>query len=390
MSKPSITPSNELKKLQDKIRWFSLFIGIDIFDPHPKPNKRSFVSGVVSLLWQALVLYTIIKDLPSLRIFTLAYVHISFFSQGLMRTINLIINPQTTSSLQASIYNFYKIHENDNDVRVILEQAIKRAKKLAYGIIIFDCVIFNSGIVLLMVFLFTGAFVILVPIHLPYLNAKELVGYLLNLSLQLALGAVGFLTFATYDATILIHGYHSLTMVQVLKLKMHNLQNDMDVNDSEQRKLVDEDNFNKKFIEIVKFHDQIKSYNAEFSNLVRIPFATAIVVNIIGIFVCINMGLKKSLSLGIGASLGLFIQLLLPFIVAIMQSFQRDRLHDEIMTFSWNRFKHTLNQKNYCHLLSLVCCHQGLRLPILGTFNMKLFMRILVIIVFPTILLMQI
>ncbi|KAL7024895.1 hypothetical protein ACKWTF_013237 [Chironomus riparius] len=322
MSKPSITPSNELKKLQDKIRRFSLFIGIDIFDPHPKPNKRSLVSGVVSLLWQALVLYTIIKDLPSLRIFTLAYVHISFFSQGLMRTINLIINPQTTSSLQASIYNFYKIHENDNDVRVILEQAIKRAKKLAYGIIIFDCVIFNSGIVLLMVFLFTGAFVILVPIYLPYLNAKELVGYLLNLSLQLALGAVGFLTFATYDATILIHGYHSLTMVQVLKLKMHNLQNDMDVNDSEQRKLVDEDNFNKKFIEIVKFHDQIKSYNAEFSNLVRIPFATAIVVNIIGIFVCINMGLKKSLSLGIGASLGLFIQLLLPFIVAIMQSFQ--------------------------------------------------------------------
>jgi hypothetical protein len=237
-----------------------------------------------------------------------------------MRTINLIINPHTTSTLQASIHNFYKIHENDNDVRVILVQAIKRAKKLAYGIITFDCVIFNSGIVLLMVFLFTGAFVILVPIYLPYLNAKELVGYLLNLSLQLALGAVGFFTFATYDAAILIHGYHSLTMVQVLKLKMRNLQNEMDVN--EQRTSLDEEKFNKKFIEIVKFHDQIKNYNAEFSNLVRIPFATAIVVNIIGISLCINMGLKQSLSLGIGASLGLFVQLLLPFIVAIMQSFQ--------------------------------------------------------------------
>lgn len=239
-----------------------------------------------------------------------------------MRTINLIINPHTTSSLQASILDFYKIHENDNDVRVVLVQAIKRAKKLAYGIITFDCVIFNSGIVLLMVFLFTGAFVILVPIYLPYLNAKELVGYLVNLSLQLALGAVGFFTFATYDATILIHGYHSLTLVQVIKLKMRNLQNQMDINDNEQTKLADDENFNKKFIEIVKFHDQIKSYNTEFSNLVRIPFVTAIVINIIGIFLCINMGLKESLSLGIGASLGLFIQLLLPFIVAIMQSFQ--------------------------------------------------------------------
>ena len=104
MSNPSITPSDELKseylfcvcklvlmnifknktiftELEDNVRWFSSFIGIDIFDPHPKPNKRALVSGVVSLLWQALVWYTIVKDLPSLSILILAFVHISFFSQ---------------------------------------------------------------------------------------------------------------------------------------------------------------------------------------------------------------------------------------------------------------------------------------------------------------------
>lgn len=246
-----------------------------------------------------------------------------------MRTINLIINPFTTTKLQTAILEFYKLYESDNDVRVILEQAIKRTKKLAYGIIIFDCVIFNSGIVLLMVFLFTGAYALLVPIYLPYLNAKELVGYLLNLSLQLALGAIGFFTFATYDATVLIHGYHTLTMTEIFKLKMRCLQQEMDV-DEKQKKFDDEKKFAKRFIEIIKLHEQLQSYNQEFSKLVRIPFATAIVVNVIGISLCINMGLKKSLSLGIGASLGLFVQLLLPFIVAILQSFQV-----QIENFHW-------------------------------------------------------
>ena len=77
--------------MQDNVRSFSSFIGIDFFDPHPKPNKRALVSGMVSLLWQALVWYKIIKDLPSLSIFTLAYVHISFFSQVRGQVIMFVV-----------------------------------------------------------------------------------------------------------------------------------------------------------------------------------------------------------------------------------------------------------------------------------------------------------
>lgn len=207
--------------------------------------------------------------------------------------------------------DFYKIHEVGNDTRIILEQAMKRLKQLAYGIIIFDCVVFNSGIVLLTTFLLTRAYVLLVPIYLPYLNEKELVGYLMNLVFQLALGAVGFFTFATYDATILICGYHSLTTAEILNFKMKKLQKNL------QQPEVDE---TEKFISVIKFQQEVRKYNEEFSNLVQIPFVTAIILNLIGIGLCINLALKVSIVLGIGASLGLFIQLLIPFMVAVMQT----------------------------------------------------------------------
>lgn len=70
-----------LTAMQDAVARYSLVVGIDFFDPHPKANFLIVLSTVVSLFWQGLVWYRIFENLPDLKVLSLAFVHVSFFSQ---------------------------------------------------------------------------------------------------------------------------------------------------------------------------------------------------------------------------------------------------------------------------------------------------------------------
>lgn len=244
------------------------------------------------------------------------------FKQGLTRTINLALNRFTTTNLREQTLICYTNSEIDHDERICLETAINRTSLLTKAILLFHCLIFNIGILILIVFCLTGAHLLLVPVYLPYFDHTTLFGYLPNILVQAALGFNGFLTFASYDAAIMIYGHQSLTLVELFRLKIRQFQKELVADRNIKDILLIDLKIKMKLIDIIKLHDVYKNYMDEYSNLVRLPFATAVFVNIFGIFLCLNFGLTDSMVLGVGASLGLFIQLLMPLIIAILQSIQ--------------------------------------------------------------------
>ncbi|KAG5671215.1 hypothetical protein PVAND_001424 [Polypedilum vanderplanki] len=380
-----VKPSQKLKELQNFTSKLSLNVGVDLFDPQPKPNRKMIISTLLSLIWQGIVIKSIIKDLPSLKILTLAFVHLSFFSQGLTRTLNLAVNPFTTSKLRDTVLDFYLIRELDPTNQNLLLHSIKRTEKIVKAFLIFLCCIFNSSFLLLIVAILTGAKILLVPVFIPYTDASTFLSYLANIGLQILLGVIGFFTFSTYDATILIYGLHTLTIVEILKLKIKSFNEELESNKKLESSLLIEIKIKVKFLEIIKDFEEYQNFLNIYGILLKFPFTVAIIVNMFGIFLCLDFALTANFIMGFGASLGLFIQLLLPLIVAVILTIQKDRINKEANKISWNFLMTDSNKKIFQQFLFFNQNHKGIKIPIFGNINMKKILKILSFIYFVSV-----
>lgn len=207
------------------------------------------------------------------------------------------------------MYDFYKDCEDNLTLEIHLLSSLSLSRIFTNVQIIFNAFLLNGNVIIFVIFLFTQQQLLLLPVYIPFINHETILGYLLNIGLQILMGFIGFFTFTSYDTAIILYGYHGILMSKVFEIEMKELQHDCD-------------EFRDKFTKVVKLHENYKNFIDEFARLVKLPFFVAILMNTIGLMLCIWVANKESFALGVGGSLGLFAGYLLPFVIAIMISRQ--------------------------------------------------------------------
>lgn len=281
-----------------------------------------------------------------------------------------------TSNLRQLSGDFFKQHEINSNSKSLLCDSLSTSKLFTTILTFFNTILLNGSAIIFIIFMFTGKKILLLPVFIPFVNHEALLGYLLNLGLQMSMGFIGFFTFTSYDTTIILYGMHSILMARMFEIKMKDLEGTLK---NEENKL----QYRQKFIETVKYYEDYKSFMREFENLVKIPFLVAICVNFVGLVCCIMELINESMELGIAGSAGLFVGFLLPFLTVIMISYQVRkinhrriyffnfyRLQDTIITrsisqFPWNDIPPAY-QNLHLHFLISTQHHFGINLSFLG------------------------
>jgi hypothetical protein len=221
----------------------------------------------------------------------------------------------TTSNLRQLSGDFFKQYESNSITKSLFSDSLCITKLFTTILTFFNAILLNGSAIIFIIFMFTGKKILLLPVFIPLVNHEALLGYLLNLGLQMSMGFIGFFTFTSYDTSIILYGMHSILIARVFEVKMKDLE---EILKSEENTL----QFREKFIEMVKYYEEYKSYVKEFENLVKIPFLVAICVNFVGLVCCIMQAINESMELGIAGSVGLFVGFLLPLLTVIMMSYQ--------------------------------------------------------------------
>jgi hypothetical protein len=218
---------------------------------------------------------------------------------------------------------FYKALENNGsnlNYKDPLENGFKIVKKAVKFVFYFDGFIFNSAILFLIIFLVTGKYLLPFPIYIPWIDYETLYGYLMNVFFHIFSGTNGFITFTPIDMLIVFYAHHCYTMSLVLRWKIKSFNDELMAD--EERLRVTNESVKKGLISLLKDYEDYCDFTNEYAKLIALPFTMALIVNVIGICMCIIQGLKINIFLGLGGSAGLQIQLAIPFAISIMQTFQ--------------------------------------------------------------------
>lgn len=208
-----------------------------------------------------------------------------------------------TSNLRQMTQDFYKKYEENQILREHLLTSLKNTKKITSILKFFNLLFFNGSVIIFIIFLITGQQLLLMPVYLPLIDHETILGYLINIALQIGMGFIGFFTFTSYDTSVILYGYHGVLMSKILKEKAEEIGDE-------------------KYIEIVKYYEKYQAFMKEFEKLVKFPFLMAICVNFLGLILCILVGINDSVVLAIGGSIGLFVGFLLPSITMMMIEYQ--------------------------------------------------------------------
>lgn len=207
--------------------------------------------------------------------------------------------------------DFYKHYEEDSTTETYLSSSISTTRIFTTILTACNVLILNGNVIMLIIFLFSGLQLLLLPVFIPLINHDTLLGYLINLGLQMSMGFIGFFTFTSYDTSIILYGHHGSLMTRIFEVKLKNLEEHFE-----------SEHFYEKFVEVVQLYGEYKSYMKEFENLVKLPFFTAIFVNFVGMTLCILVAINESVTHGVAGSIGLNIGFLLPLITMSMISHQ--------------------------------------------------------------------
>lgn len=222
--------------------------------------------------------------------------------------MTLARNPMMMSNVKRMSSDFFMSIEHDFDHSNFLFTSLKKLKTITTSLTIFNFIIFNGNLIIFLIFAFTHEHLLLLPVYIPFIDHETSLGYLLNISFHITIGLIGFHTFTSFDASIILYGHHGSVMLKVFVGKF----NDLEVilrNDEGQTEV------KKKLESMIENYEEYREYFKEFERMVKMPFEMAILMNSCGLILCILVGLNVSVLLGVGGSIGLFIGFLLPCIL---------------------------------------------------------------------------
>ncbi|KAG5681811.1 hypothetical protein PVAND_011219 [Polypedilum vanderplanki] len=392
--------SNELEiaiidQLENKL-WIGQIIGATTFDGTIL-NKRLICAGLVGFTGQIIHFFGIQENLKDFASVCNSLAIYSFIIQILIRYGNKIIfnDDVVIHSLLGTITAFFDREEQIHEHRPVLIKNLKILKILLNGYLVFFFIIYTiPNPTSWILSWYTGEFILIVPIDLPFIDPKTLIGYIVCSSILMFYSVFVYVCLMIGDILFIYLVYQCVPMMDIYCLKLKKFGDNLIKIKNEKIQSVEpstskltkkqllkkrEEKILKNQNQLIDFIKEFHVYNCYLETLIQfMKFTTfgALSMNSLAIGMAIVVALNYSKAIGLYMATSLFFQVFVPCIQGTLMLHQKEKLLNELYDFPWFELSKD-KQKIFLQFIHLCQNSNELEIAIVGDVDMELFKDII-------------